>query len=145
MDSLLLLFTIILILIVFIWAQTNYATKTQNPNSLSGKTSTNTNTEVVYRIAGIPSLWDAETVKGHMKKLDPELDVTDAQFNNLFPDCYSPTESHVLLLRVRQPTKFLRKIQKRTPLHQTELSIDIDQDFFDLTPLNMPESPITFE
>lgn len=101
-----------------------------------------------FRISDIPREWDNESLSRHLQKIDPELDLTTVEISGPFPDCNNPTKYQVALLNVNRPTSYLGGLKKderrmeciRDTSVNKKYRIFIDRDFYDLTPLNTPDT-----
>jgi hypothetical protein len=97
-----------------------------------------------FRISGVPSSWNENDVFDALHIIDPSL--THQNFrSSLYPGCSGSTQ--VALLNSDSGTKHFEcyKYLKVPESTNRTVVLTIDSDFFNLTPLNIPEGEIVAE
>jgi hypothetical protein len=94
-----------------------------------------------FRISGIPTGWTEVSVVGGLKSLEPTRIHDENPRLSLFPACSNSTQTGILklenCLELLETTK-LDTIQLQLSVEGDSVFVDIDDHFFDLTPLNTP-------
>jgi hypothetical protein len=102
-----------------------------------------------FRISGIPSDWSIDKLGEELQKIDPELDLTDAELSAPCPACCDSTQT--ALLNFNRCTAYFRGFgrneerQKVIRENGRKARLVIDKHFYDLTPLNRPNTPVVAE
>jgi hypothetical protein len=98
-----------------------------------------------FRISDIPSTWSEDCLVKVMKSTDPGFDEGMAKIS-LYPSCNGTGKTALLYLSERSELVQHLQTEKTTYLSEDPpINIVIDSNFYDLTPLNTPKSPIIAE
>jgi len=104
-----------------------------------------------FRISGIPSDWSIDNLKKQLQVIDPNLSFSDVDLSGPFPSCCDSTQT--ALLNFDNCTAYFQKLERndekliviREDTPDRKVRLTIDKHFYDLTPMNNPEAPITAE
>jgi hypothetical protein len=103
-----------------------------------------------FRITGIPLNWGNNELKEALAQIGRDVDLNDIDLS-IFPACSTKTQTALLRLPVDSNIAYFegwkQSQEKQLPFKEqgkTKL-LNIDKDFYGLTPLNSPDVPITAE
>jgi hypothetical protein len=98
-----------------------------------------------FRIANVPTNWDKDVLLGALHTIDPFL--KDRKFQlSLFPGCYDLTQT--ALLNLSTCTEYFQSLKSNESNYKQATDgtlLVIDDHFYDMTPLNVPEGEIIAE
>jgi len=98
-----------------------------------------------FRISGLPSSWSANDLFEALHAIDPSL--TRQNYRpSLYPACYNSTQ--IALLNLDPSTEHLQRhkhLQVSESASRTVALLTIDSQFYNLTPLNVPEGEVVAE
>lgn len=103
-----------------------------------------------FRITGVPSHWGTDELEERLKSIDPDIDLTNVDLSK-FPACSYWTKTSTTLLRLNRNTIYFdgwKQSEEKQILFREQgrtVRLNIDKDFYGLTPLNNPKIPITAE
>lgn len=106
---------------------------------------------ICFRICGIPSGWNKGDLEEALRKIYPKLDSQSSQLSALFPACRESSQTALLTVYRRLEGYILPGLAKEI-YHSfqangrgNDASLRFDKHFHDLTPINVPEGPISAE
>jgi len=96
-----------------------------------------------FRITGVPSHWGKTELEEKLAEIDPNLEIVNL---SIFQACICSTKTKTALLRLRNTTNLDKWEEEPIVLEPSQTGqLNIDKDFYGLTPLNDPDTPITAE
>jgi len=113
-------------------------------SSKSGPPETSTALSICVRISGVPLNWNENDLFDVLEAIDPSL--THTQRPSLYPACSDSTQTALLNLDYC-PEYFQHAKYHQVPesTSRTAAHLAIDSNFYNLTPLNIPEGEIIAE
>jgi hypothetical protein len=103
-----------------------------------------------FRITGVPSHWGTDELEEKLKSIDPDINLTNVDLSK-FPACSYWTKTSTALLRLNRNTIYFdgwKQSEEKQILFREQgrtVRLNMDKDFYGLTPLNNPKIPITAE
>ncbi|KAF8540313.1 hypothetical protein BDD12DRAFT_33818 [Trichophaea hybrida] len=98
-----------------------------------------------YRITGIPSHWGKNELQQKLAEIARDINLENIELS-IFRTCCYFTKTQTALLRLKSSTTYFEwwKQSKESFLEQGRtVRLNIDKQFYGLTPLNNPNEPIT--
>jgi hypothetical protein len=97
-----------------------------------------------FRITGVASDCSEDGLRAQLSEIDPNFGFQTARLS-IFPSC-SPNEmTNTALLCLNTSTALFEAWKRDKKEELQHVRLDIDSDFFGLTPLNNPDKPIRAE
>jgi len=117
----------------------------ENENPPTGPNSAADAGPKCFRITNVPTNWDMDALLGALHNIDPSL--KDRKFQlSLFPGCYDLTQT--ALLNLSTCTEYFQSLKSNESNYKQALDetlLVIDDHFYEMTPLNVPEGEIVAE
>jgi hypothetical protein len=110
------------------------------------------NLPTCFRITGIPSHWDQNTLEEGLRGIDRDLHPENIELS-IFRACTYTATTSTALLRLQRNIKYFEGWKQRDEKQfwlceqggKKNVLLKIDKHFYGLTPLNNPKAPINAE
>jgi len=105
---------------------------------------------ICFRITGVPSQWDKNKLGAKLAEIVPGLDLEYDELS-MFRACTRSAKTKIALLRLYRTTTYFEGCKQsheknyKFPEQCGTVRLNIDKNFYGLTPLNDPDTSITAE